>query len=42
MSSTALADSRDVIRRILWIQAITIGWMTVEAIFALSRRTARP
>ena len=35
MSSTALAGSRDVIRRILWIQAITIGWMTVEAIFAL-------
>lgn len=35
MSSTALADSRDVVRRIVWIQAITIGWMTVEAIFAL-------
>jgi divalent metal cation (Fe/Co/Zn/Cd) transporter len=35
MSSTALADSRLVVRRIIWIQAITIGWMTVEAIFAL-------
>jgi divalent metal cation (Fe/Co/Zn/Cd) transporter len=36
MSSTALAGSRrDLIRRILWIQAITIGWMTIEAIFAL-------
>ena len=35
MSSTALADSRDVVRRIIWIQAITIGWMTVEAAFAL-------
>jgi divalent metal cation (Fe/Co/Zn/Cd) transporter len=35
MSSTALANSRDVVRRILWIQAITIGWMTVEATFAL-------
>jgi divalent metal cation (Fe/Co/Zn/Cd) transporter len=35
MSSTALADSQDVVRRIIWIQAITIGWMTVEAIFAL-------
>lgn len=36
MSSTALVDSRLVVRRIIWIQAITIGWMTVEAIFALS------
>jgi divalent metal cation (Fe/Co/Zn/Cd) transporter len=35
MSSAALANSRDVIRRILWIQGITIGWMTIEAIFAL-------
>lgn len=35
MSSTALANSRDVVRRVIWIQAITIGWMTVEAIFAL-------
>jgi divalent metal cation (Fe/Co/Zn/Cd) transporter len=35
MSSTALADSRLVVRRIIWIQAITIGWMTVEANFAL-------
>ena len=35
MSSTVLADSRDVVRRIVWIQAITMGWMTVEAIFAL-------
>ena len=35
MSSTALADSQNVVRRIIWIQAITIGWMTVEAIFAL-------
>jgi divalent metal cation (Fe/Co/Zn/Cd) transporter len=35
MSSTALVDSRLVVRRIIWIQAITIGWMTVEAIFAL-------
>jgi divalent metal cation (Fe/Co/Zn/Cd) transporter len=35
MSSTAPADSRDVVRRIIWIQALTIGWMTVEAIFAL-------
>lgn len=33
--STALTDSRDVIRRVIWIQAITIGWMTVEAILAL-------
>ena len=36
MSSTALADSQNVVRRIIWIQAITIGWMTVEAIFALA------
>ena len=35
MSSTVLANSRDVVRRIVWIQAITMGWMTVEAIFAL-------
>ena len=35
MSSTALANSRDVVRRVIWIQAITIGWMTVEAVFAL-------
>lgn len=35
MSSTAVVDSRLVVRRIIWIQAITIGWMTVEAIFAL-------
>jgi len=35
MSSTALANSRDVVRRVVWIQAITIGWMTVEAVFAL-------
>jgi Co/Zn/Cd efflux system component len=35
VSSTVLAGSRDVIRHILWIQAITICWMTVEAIFAL-------
>ncbi len=35
MSSTVLANSRDVVRRIVWIQAITVGWMTVEAIFAL-------
>lgn len=35
MSSTALADSRHVIRRIIWIQAVTIGWMTVEAVVSL-------
>ena len=35
MSSTALANSRDVIRRVIWVQVITIGWMTVEAVFAL-------
>jgi divalent metal cation (Fe/Co/Zn/Cd) transporter len=35
MSSTALANSRDVVRRVIWVQAITIGWMTVEAVFAL-------
>jgi divalent metal cation (Fe/Co/Zn/Cd) transporter len=35
MSSTPLADSRLVVRRIIWIQGITIRWMTVEAIFAL-------
>jgi divalent metal cation (Fe/Co/Zn/Cd) transporter len=35
MSSTALANSRDVVRRVIWIQVITIGWMTVEAVFAL-------
>jgi divalent metal cation (Fe/Co/Zn/Cd) transporter len=35
MSATVLANSRDVVRRIVWIQAITMGWMTVEAIFAL-------
>lgn len=35
MPSTAPANSRDVVRRVLWIQAITIGWMTVEAVFAL-------
>ncbi len=35
MSSTVLANSRDVVRRVIWIQVITIGWMTVEAIFAL-------
>ncbi|HEX3739418.1 MAG TPA: cation transporter [Terriglobales bacterium] len=44
MSSTALADSRLVVRRIIWIQAITIGWMTVEVIFALAaaRRARSP
>ena len=31
-----LAGSRDVARRVLWIQAITIGWMTVEAVVALA------
>jgi divalent metal cation (Fe/Co/Zn/Cd) transporter len=36
MSSTVLADSRDLVRRVIWVQAITIGWMTVEAIFALA------
>ena len=35
MSSSVLANSRDVVRRVIWIQVITIGWMTVEAIFAL-------
>jgi len=35
MSATALANSRDVVRRVIWVQAITIGWMTVEAVFAL-------
>ena len=35
MSSTALANSRDVVRRVIWAQVITIGWMTVEAVFAL-------
>jgi hypothetical protein len=35
MSSTALANSQDVVRRVIWVQAITIGWMTVEAAFAL-------
>jgi divalent metal cation (Fe/Co/Zn/Cd) transporter len=35
MSPTVLANSRNVVRRIVWIQAITMGWMTVEAIFAL-------
>ena len=35
MSSTALANPRDVVRRVIWVQAITIGWMTVEAVFAL-------
>src|SRR5271165_1842193 len=35
MSSTALPDSQLVLRRIIWVEAITIGWMTVEAIFAL-------
>jgi len=36
MSSPALSDSQNVVRRIIWIQVITIGWMTVEAIFALA------
>jgi divalent metal cation (Fe/Co/Zn/Cd) transporter len=33
-----------VVRRIIWIQAITIGWMTVEVIFALAaaRRAHSP
>src|SRR5581483_9213417 len=35
MSPIARADSQDVVRRIIWIQAVTIGWMTIEAIFAL-------
>jgi divalent metal cation (Fe/Co/Zn/Cd) transporter len=35
MSSTALPYSQDVLRRIVWIQAITIGWMTVEAVVSL-------
>lgn len=35
MSSTALANSRDFVQRVIWIQTITIGWMTVEAVFAL-------
>jgi divalent metal cation (Fe/Co/Zn/Cd) transporter len=35
MSSTALPYSQDVFRRIVWIQAITIGWMTVEAVVSL-------
>jgi divalent metal cation (Fe/Co/Zn/Cd) transporter len=36
MSSSALAESRDLTRRILRIQAITIGWMTMEAAIALA------
>jgi divalent metal cation (Fe/Co/Zn/Cd) transporter len=35
MSSTALANSRHVVRRVIWIEAVTIGWMTVEAVVAL-------
>ena len=35
MSSTALRYSDNVLRRIVWIQAITIGWMTVEAVVSL-------
>jgi len=35
MSSTGLADSQDVIRRIIRIQTITVAWMTVEAVCAL-------
>ena len=36
MSSTALANSRDVVRRVIWIQAITIAWMSVEAVVSLA------
>lgn len=35
MSSTGLADSQAVIRRIIRIQTTTVAWMTVEAVFAL-------
>lgn len=35
MSSTGLADSQAVIRRIIRIQTITVAWMTVEAVCAL-------
>jgi hypothetical protein len=34
MSSTGLADSQAVIRRIIQIQTITVAWMTVEAVCA--------
>ncbi len=36
MSSSALAESRDLRRHILWIQAITVGWMTMEAALSLA------
>lgn len=36
MSSTVLPNSQSVLRRIVWIQAITISWMTVEAAVSLS------
>jgi len=36
MSSTALANSQDVVRRVIWIQAITIAWMSVEAVVSLA------
>jgi len=35
MASNVLADSREIVRRIVWVQAITIGWMTIEAGLAL-------
>jgi divalent metal cation (Fe/Co/Zn/Cd) transporter len=35
MGSTVLTDPREIIRRVIWIQAITIAWMTIEAVFAL-------
>ena len=36
MSSAALTNSQSVLRRIVWIQGITIGWMVVEAAVSLS------
>lgn len=35
MSSTELPNAQSVPRRIVWIQAITISWMTVEAAISL-------
>ena len=36
MSSTILPNPQNAYRRIVWIQAITISWMTVEAAVSLS------
>lgn len=35
MSSTVWRNPQSVLRRIVWIQAITISWMTVEAAVSL-------